>query len=337
MANARGPGQFYRYFNACVPDIRTNSWRRMGMVKAAAVAMRAQPQQVSEMIPFLTSPSFHLGPITIHAFGLIVALAVWTGVTIASPLYKKAGLDVAVGERMNVWIGVLAVLGAHLFSVIFYFPEKVAADPWLLLRLWEDISSFGGMLGGLIGAALFLWWRNPKMDAVTRWSYLDVVAYVFPFSHAIGRVGCSLAHDHPGTISNIPLAVSLSTPQAQQFITDVYASAGLSSTLPPTDVLSTMGFNDLGFYELLYMCIVVLPVITVMYRRARRPGTMVLVFGLVYLPVRFAFDFLRVSDERYMGLTPGQWVAATSFMLLPLLYMGIRTRAVRTSAATTAR
>ncbi|MEO7998784.1 MAG: prolipoprotein diacylglyceryl transferase family protein [Gemmatimonadaceae bacterium] len=284
------------------------------------------------MIPYLTSPSFHLGPVTIHLFGLIVAVAVWTGVTMASPQYKKSGLDVAIGERMNVWIGVAAVLGAHLFSVIFYFPEKVAADPWLLLRLWEDISSFGGMLGGLIGAGLFLWWRNPKMDATTRWGYLDVVAFVFPFSHAIGRVGCSLAHDHPGTISNFPLAVSLKTPAAQQFITDVYANAGLSSTLPPLNVLATMGFNDLGWYELLFMCAVVLPVITIMYNRARRPGTMVLTFGLVYLPVRFAFDFLRVSDERYLGLTPGQWVAVTAFLLLPVLYMRIRTRDVRTPA-----
>ena len=297
--------------------------------------MRAASRQVSGMIPYLTSPSFHLGPLTVHAFGLIVALAVWTGVTIASPLYQKAGLDVATGERMNVWIGIAAVLGAHLFSVIFYFPEKLATDPWLLVRLWEDISSFGGMLGGLIGATLFLWWRNPTMDAATRWGYLDVVAYVFPFSHAIGRVGCSLAHDHPGTISNFPLAVSLKTPEAQQFIMDVYASAGLSSALPPANVLSTMGFNDLGWYELLYMCAVVLPVITILYRRARRPGTMVLAFGIVYLPVRFAFDFLRVSDERYMGLTPGQWVAGIAFLLLPVLYMRIRTRDVRTLPATT--
>lgn len=282
------------------------------------------------MIPYLTSPSFHLGPITIHLFGLIVALAVWTGVTIAPGLYKGAGLDVAIGERMAVWIGIGAVLGAHWFSVLFYFPEKVAADPLLLLRFWEDISSFGGMVGGLIGAMLFLWWKNPSMDATMRWNYLDVVAYVFPFCHAIGRVGCSLAHDHPGTISNFPLAVSLKTVEAQQFITDVYANAGLSAALPPTDVLATMGFNDLGWYELLYMCAVVLPTMMIVYRRARRPGAMILTFGLVYLPVRFMFDFLRVSDERYVGLTPGQWVAAISFLLLPVLYMGMRTRAVRT-------
>lgn len=289
------------------------------------------------VIPYLTSPSFHLGPVTVHLFGLIVALAVWTGVTMAQPRYKSAGLDVAVGERMGIWIGVAAVLGAHLFSVVFYFPEKLKTDPWLLVRLWEDISSFGGMLGGLIGAALFLWLRNPKMDKTRRWEYLDVVGFVFPFSLAIGRAGCSLAHDHPGSITNFPLAVSLKTPQAQQFITDVYTNAGLSSTLPPANVLSTMGFHDLGWYELLYMCAVVLPILTVLYGRARRPGMMVFAFGLIYLPVRFAFDFLRVSDERYIGLTPGQWVAGIAFLLLPVLYMNIRTRNVRTSIDTLAR
>lgn len=279
------------------------------------------------MIPFLTSPSFHLGPVTVHTFGLIIAVAVWVGVSMSIPLYKQAALDTAVGEKLNIWIGVLAVLGAHLFSVVFYFPQQLAADPWLLFRLWEDISSFGGMLGGLVGAALFLWWRNPALPSNTRWKYLDVVAFVFPFSHAIGRIGCSLAHDHPGTITSFPLAISLQTDAARQYITDVYVNAGMGAALPPGNVLPSLGFHDLGWYELLYLCVVLLPIMTVLYRRARQPGTMVLAFGILYLPVRFGLDFLRVADERYAGLTPGQWVALTAALLLPALYLNIRSRA----------
>ena len=287
------------------------------------------------MIPYLAAPSFKLGPLTIHAFGLIVAIAVWVGVTMVQPRYLRAGLDGAVGERLNIWMGVVAVLSAHLFSVLFYFPNKLKADPLLLLRVWEDISSFGGMVGGLIGATVFLWLRNPKMPSLTRWKYIDTLASVFPFALAIGRVACSFAHDHPGTVTTFPLAISLRTEEAQEFITGVYANSGRSAELPAPNVLATMGFHDMGWYELLYLSLVVLPVIAILNKRARRPGSMLLAFGLMYLPMRIAFDFIRVSDKRYSGLTPGQWVAGLSLFLLPLLYLRVKSHAVVPAPAST--
>jgi phosphatidylglycerol:prolipoprotein diacylglycerol transferase len=45
-------------------------------------------------------------------------------------------------------------------------------------------------------------------------------------------------------------------------------------------------------------------------RRGRRPpGFYVGLLAIVYAPVRFLFDFLRIVDVRYGGLTPGQWGA----------------------------
>ena len=85
-----------------------------------------------------------------------------------------------------------------------------------------------------------------------------------------------------------------------------------------------MGFNDLGWYELLYLIFVVFPVMIVLNKRPHRPGTMLLAFGLCYLPMRIAFDFIRVSDRRYAGLTPGQWVAGIALFLLPLLYLRVK-------------
>ena len=94
------------------------------------------------MIPYLEQPVLRLGPLSIHAFGAAVALAIWAGLALAQPRFRRFGLDPAVGERMAGWLIIGGLLGAHLFSVLFYFPEKLASDPWLLLRVWEDISSF---------------------------------------------------------------------------------------------------------------------------------------------------------------------------------------------------
>jgi hypothetical protein len=56
------------------------------------------------------------------------------------------------------------------------------------------------------------------------------------------------------------------------------------------------------------------------------PGTFLASFIALYMPIRFALDFLRVGDARYFGLTPAQWVAMVLFAALPILWRGVRTR-----------
>ena len=215
------------------------------------------------------------------------------------------------------------ILGAHLFSVLLYFPHKLREDPWLVLRVWEDISSLGGLLGGLAGALLFFATRARDVDRRMQLAYLDAIAFVFPSALAIGRLGCALAHDHPGTVTNSPLAISLSSEAALDYMTGVYRRAGL--VLP--DLASTMGFHDLGLYELLFLSLVIVPLFIAWNRRARPAGFYLVAFAALYLPVRFGFDMLRVADARYLGLTPAQWVAAVVIVTLP--FIAIRQHVLR--------
>lgn len=90
------------------------------------------------MIPYFEQPALQLGPVTVYAFGIAVAVAVLVGLTVAEHRFDRSGLDSRIGARLAFWMLSGGLLGAHLFSVLLYFPEKVAADPWLLLRLWED-------------------------------------------------------------------------------------------------------------------------------------------------------------------------------------------------------
>lgn len=265
------------------------------------------------MLPYFEQPAWHFGPLTIHAFGIAVAVAMWCGLALGQRRFVRAGLDGATGQRLGWWVIVGGILGAHLFAVLFYFPEKIVADPWHLVRVWDDISSFGGMLGGIIGGFLFFSMRGREIDRPTRLAYLDAIAFVFPLSLAIGRLGCALAHDHPGAVTNFPLAISLETSAAQDYIRGFYDAAGLQ--LP--NAAASMGFHDLGLYECLFLALVVVPAF-VYWNRTRRPiGFYLVAFAALYLPVRFGLDMLRVADARYVGLTPAQWVAALIMAGLP--------------------
>lgn len=268
------------------------------------------------MIPFVEQPSVSIGPLQVHAFGVIVATAVFVGMSVGARRFRRSGLDAVVGERF-AWSVVLGgFLGAHLFAVIFYFPEKIADNPLVLLKLWEDISSFGGILGGVVGMWIFFRFRAPSISPAARWAFVDVAAFVFPVSLMIGRIACALAHDHPGSVTDCPLAVSLESPEAQVYIRSVYATAGLLPELPSLEVLADLGFHDLGWYEFLYLAAVVVPVMLLLGRIPRRPGTFFRAFVVLYMPVRFGLDFLRIADIEYAGLTPAQWVAVTALLLV---------------------
>jgi phosphatidylglycerol:prolipoprotein diacylglycerol transferase len=272
------------------------------------------------MIPFLEQPSWQIGPLTIHTFGVTVAVGVWIALAMLDRRFAHASLDLAAGHRLGRWMLVGGVLGAHAFSVLFYFPGQLRADPWLLLRVWEDISSFGGIIGGCLGATLLFALRGSQFAPRTRIAYLDAIAFVFPVGLALGRFGCTLAHDHPGAITTFPLAISLESPTARAYIRGIYDAAG--RTLPTG--IGTLGFHDLGLYEFLFLTLVVIPAFAYWNQKRREPGFYLVALALLYLPVRFALDELRVGDARYLRLTPAQWVAAVTLALLPLLVMDRR-------------
>jgi phosphatidylglycerol:prolipoprotein diacylglycerol transferase len=275
------------------------------------------------MLPYFEQPTWHLGPLAIHAFGVAVAVAIWVGLVMAQRRFERAGLDLVIGHRVGGWMIVGGILGAHLFSVVFYFPEKLRGDPWLLFRLWEDISSFGGMLGGIIAGLLFFSIRLPDADCRRKLAYLDAVAFVFPASLAVGRFGCVLAHDHPGVVTTFPLAVSLETEAARDYLRGVYDAAGLAF---PAGA-DKMGFHDLGLYECLFLALVIVPAFAYWDRRRRPAGFYLVAFSALYFPVRFGLDTLRVADARYVGLTPAQWAAALIMAALP--FAAVRRRKLR--------
>lgn len=228
------------------------------------------------MIPYFEQPRLHLGPITIHAFGALVA----TGILLAFRLIRKRapqlGLDGALAERLAMRMVIVGFISAHLFDRIAYYPRDVLANPLSLLYIWESISSFGGFLGAVIVAFLFM----RTQSALTGWRYLDVIAFAFPLAWVFGRMGCTVAFDHPGTPTHFFLG--------QRYSDHIVR-------------------HNLGLYEALYTVVLLVLFLILGRGKRRAPGFFVGLLPLAYAPVRFALDFLRIEDARYFGLTPGQY------------------------------
>lgn len=247
-------------------------------------------------MPYLHVPPVNLGPLTIHAFGVIVALAVFLGIKATRHRAAELGLDVHLIDRLMPWFILGVFIGAHLVSVLLYFPHKIVEDPLIFLRLWDGLSSFGGILGGLLVAYFFFRRRGIRMK-----HYNQALLFGAVVSLLVGRFGCSIAHDHPGKVTTFAVAVQ-----------------GWPTADTPK---RTLGFytngqrrHDLGLYEFLFL----IPITGIFYASRRfKPFEyfhIVLVIFL-YAPIRFLLDFLRVSEKLYYGLTPGQYFAVTSLIL----------------------
>ncbi len=259
------------------------------------------------MIPYFEQPTLPLGPVTLHAFGALVGVALVAGSAIVVRRCRAAGLDPERGGDLAVYAIVAGFVTAHLYAVLAYYPRDILRDPLILLKIWENISSFGGFLGGVLGIWLFFRLKAPHLSREERWKYLDAAAFALPFAWTVGRLACTVAHDHPGTLTTFPLGVSLASPEARAYIASYYEAAGRLAGLPPPAQLARMAFHDLGWYELLYTLLVMVPAFLLLDRKPRRPGFYAIAFLFLYVPARFALDFLRLADARYFGLTPAQY------------------------------
>lgn len=244
-------------------------------------------------VPFLGDQLDPSHPPSIKPFGTLVALGVYFGSMLALRHAKERGLDLKKMNDFLFWIVVGGFVGGHVFDAIFYHPETVAKDPLYLFKLWDGLSSFGGFLGSLIAGVT---WKYVRREPMLRYS--DTIASAFPVSWAFGRAGCSVAHDHPGALSDAWFAVQY--PMGRGFI----------------------GRYDLGLYELVFT-LVLLVAFLILWRRPRPYGFFLGWMCALYAPVRFLLDFLRAPDDgavagadpRYGGLTSAQWACFALFGL----------------------
>jgi len=254
------------------------------------------------MFPYVEQPVFSIGPLHLAAFQLCVVAAVIVGHELVVRRAAKRGFDRDVASSLITWTIFLGFVGSHVFDSALYQPQQLRENPLVLLQLWGSMSSFGGIVGGLLGA----WWvshrRGLSPDEV--FEFLDIVAFVFPFAWIFGRTGCSLAHDHVGIPTTHWLGVRF--PDGPKF--------------------------DLGLLELFYTFVLV-GLFLWLDRRPRPTGFFLGVFFLLYCPVRFVLDTLRTGDLRYLGWTPGQYVcvAGTLFGVGMLGYV-LRRRAAEPAA-----
>jgi phosphatidylglycerol:prolipoprotein diacylglycerol transferase len=265
-----------------------------------------------------------LGPLPLHPFGVLVAAGVLVGTTLASRRAKFLGYDLKDVDSFVKAMLIGGFVGGHVLDTILYHPYDLVTAPWTLLFLWAGLSSFGGFVGAFVGVLFWKyfepmpWLRLGRRFEVARYvrrqssrailPYCDLILAVFPVAWAFGRLGCTIVHDHPGlrTSATNLLAVAYGPGPVQSF-----GSFELRYGTTPR--------FDLGLLEFLF-AVILAGMCAAAWKRKLPVGFYVAIVPLIYAPVRFALDYLRVEDAeggdlRYAALTPAQWGCIALFAL----------------------
>ena len=129
---------------------------------------------------------FSIGPLTVHSYGLMIALGILVCVFMGMYRARKYGykdeavLDIAI-------FGILSgFVGAKLLYVLVEF-DSFLKNPMDVLGS-EGFVVYGGIIvGALVG---ILYCRIKKLPC---WEYFDLLAPSIAVAQGFGRIGCFLA------------------------------------------------------------------------------------------------------------------------------------------------
>ncbi|TAK05558.1 prolipoprotein diacylglyceryl transferase [Patescibacteria group bacterium] len=241
------------------------------------------------MIPYFELHVIPLGPIPIQVWGSFVALGIVAATALLSRTLKREGLEARLAWDLAFVAMVGAIIGARLGHVFFYDWDFYRANLAEIGMIWKGgLSSYGGFIGGAGAALVWLRMKGAPLLRIT-----DATLAALPLGWFIGRIGCFLIHDHPGTLTNSPFGV--------QF---------------PGGARFDLGMID-GVIGLLVFA-VAFPLHRAIGKKF--PGVTTAVAVQLYAVLRFMADFLRAtdlpnSDPRIYGFTPAQYASGLLFLV----------------------
>ncbi|NOK04578.1 prolipoprotein diacylglyceryl transferase [Myxococcus xanthus] len=239
---------------------------------------RSHPLEPPDVIPYWHAPSIELGPLKIEPFGILVAVGILLAARLLGRNAEREGLNPEPLADFAPWgVGVGVVVG-HWVHLFFYHPEELSKSPFQILKVWDGLSSFGGLLGGILAAVVFFKVRKLRFS-----DYADSFALGVAPGWAVARLGCFAVHDHPGVPTDFFLAVAF--PGGPR--------------------------HDLGMYDAMAL-FAISGVLYALRNAGKLKGRLLPLLAVLYATCRFFFDYLRATDmayvdARYFGLTPAQY------------------------------
>jgi phosphatidylglycerol:prolipoprotein diacylglycerol transferase len=148
--------------------------------------------------------SINIFGLSIHLYGIVIALGLMLAVIYACRRSKQFGLKAEDLTDGVLFIVPFAVLCARLYYCIFEW-DSYKDDFFRIFRIWEGgLAIYGGVIGAAIGILVFARVKKIRVGAV-----LDITSLGFLIGQSIGRWGNFFNREAFGAETNSILRMGL--------------------------------------------------------------------------------------------------------------------------------
>lgn len=260
------------------------------------------------MFATFTSPGpllFQLGPFALRWYGLLIAVAVLVGLTLANRLGRSRGIDPGLITDLLPLLVLGAVIGARLYYVALEW-RQYTDTPSDALKIWQGgIAIHGALIGGVLTTILFCRWRRQAF-----WPLLDVLMPAVALGQAIGRWGNFFNSEAYGLPTQLPWKLQI--PAANR----------------PPEFLEQLYFHPTFLYESVWnlgVCLLLLILLRAAARgRIRLPaGALSCVYLMAYSSGRVWIEALRIDPLCLFAEPPFCTGGIRMAQLVSLLLIGL--------------
>lgn len=235
---------------------------------------------------------FSIGKLTVHGYGLMIAIGVLACVFMAGYRARKKGLSTDAIMDIAIYGLIAGFIGAKLLFLIVEF-KSFLQNPLSFLSS-SGFVVYGGIIAGVIAAIIYC-----KKKGYVFMEYFDLAAPSIAMAQGFGRIGCFLAGCCYGRPTESVFGVV--------FPENSMAPAGIK--LLPTQLFSSAGDFLIMIILLLYS------------RKSGKPGNVGILYMVLYGIGRFCIEFLRIDARGgFWRLSTSQWISIGIVIIAGFLY-----------------
>lgn len=232
-----------------------------------------------------------IGPITIHMYGVMIAIGLIMALIVSEKRAEKRGLN---ENDMIFSLFISAIIGGALGTRILYYLVSIPdiiKDPSILWNFSNGYVVYGGIIGGILVSMLCCKIRKVKFT-----KYFDLVMPQVAMAQGFGRIGCFFAGCCYGRETTSHFSI--------QYWNSNLAPNGVR--LIPTQIISSVG--DFVIFALLLL----------FARKNKIDGKVGALYLILYSIGRFFVEFLRNDYRGNVGA-----LSASQFISIGMLVIGV--------------
>lgn len=243
-------------------------------------------------LPSPSSSSFHIGPIELRAYGLMIALGVLVAIWWCQKRWENKGGKAEEISEIMIWAVPFGLVGARLYHVI---------TDWRSFRgRWEDAPAIWqgglGIPGGLI-LGVIIGVTIAKKRGINTAEVLDAVIPSIPIAQAIGRWGNWFNQELFGKPTELPWALEIDYQHR------------------PNDFTADPTFHPTFLYEAVWNLLLAFLLVRCDRAGFLKPGRLIGIWILGYGLGRLWIEALRIDNASLIfGVRVNIWMSLIAIL-----------------------